>query len=97
MAEEETKKAYEEIDNMKKNHEREICMLNQFLSESRLPKEALRPAFASADVVKYDVGESLSDQRWKEEFKPFLEVRENDFSRRNEPYSWHSGYDRCNI
>ncbi|XP_038985906.1 kinesin-like protein KIN-12B isoform X1 [Phoenix dactylifera] len=98
VAEEETKKAYEEIHNLKKNHEREICTLNQFLSESRLPKEALRSAFAGADVAKYDGGESLSDQRWKEEFEPFLQDRDNDFSRGNEPtYTWHSGYDRCNI
>ena len=72
-------------------------MLNQFLAESRLPKEALKPALSHVDTAKYDGGgASLSDHQWREEFAPF-DQGGNEFSRGTEPHSWFSDYDRCNI
>lgn len=96
MAELETEKAYQEIDRLKKNYDQQITMLNQFLAESRLPKEALQPAVNHADTVKYDGGESLGDHQWREEFASYVQG-ESEFSRGTEPYSWFSDYDRCNI
>ncbi|CAL5413959.1 unnamed protein product [Camellia sinensis] len=95
-AEQETKKAYKQIDKLKKKHEKEISSLNQLLAESRLPTEATRPAYDDSDVVKYDAGES--DERWRAEFEPFYNVEEGGLSKLAEPpSSWFSGYDRCNI
>lgn len=101
LAEQETKKAREEIDNLKKNYDREIALLNQFLAESRLPRDALRPTEANdTDAAKYDEGVgSLTDQQWREEFEPFYQGTDNNtaFSNGSDPRSWFSGYDRCNI
>uniref|UniRef100_A0A5B6YNG2 Putative kinesin-like protein KIN12B n=1 Tax=Davidia involucrata TaxID=16924 RepID=A0A5B6YNG2_DAVIN len=100
-AEQETEKAYKQIDKLKKKHEKEISALNQLIAESRLPKEALPPAYEDSDMQKYDAGEphSTGDQRWREPFEPFYNVEESDFSKPAEPEhsSWFSGYDRCNI
>ncbi|KAG9447926.1 hypothetical protein H6P81_014054 [Aristolochia fimbriata] len=90
-AEEEAAKAHKEINKLKKKHETEIATLNQFLAESRLPKEALRPppAFATEDVAaKFDDGDCPSDQRWREEFEPFCQAGGS---------SWFAGYDQCNM
>ncbi|ONK72552.1 uncharacterized protein A4U43_C04F20610 [Asparagus officinalis] len=95
-AELETEKAYQEIDKLKKNYDQQIVTLNQFLAESRLPKEALKPAISDTDATKYDGGESLGDQQWREEFAPFGQG-DSEFSRGTEPYSWFADYDRCNI
>lgn len=99
LAEQETKKAREEIDNLKTNYDREIALLNQFLAESRLPRDALRPTEANdTNAAKYDEGGSLTDQRWREEFEPFYQGMDNNaFSNGSDPRSWFSGYDRCNI
>lgn len=97
MAEQETEKAYQEIEMLKKNYDRQILLLNQFVVESRLPKEAMQPQLVEADVAKFDRGESPTDQRWREEFEPFCEGVDNEFSKGTEPYSWYSDYDRCNI
>ncbi|KAI3961373.1 hypothetical protein MKW92_018205 [Papaver armeniacum] len=43
-AEQEAEKAYRQIQKLKKKHEKEISTLNQVVAESRLPKEAIRPA-----------------------------------------------------
>lgn len=94
-AELETEKAYKQIDQLKKNHENEIHILNEMLAESRLPKEAIRPAFDDhPSMTKYDEVEahSVGDQRWREEFEQF---KEEDSVL--QPSSWFSGYDRCNI
>ncbi|KAA8527878.1 hypothetical protein F0562_035253 [Nyssa sinensis] len=100
-AEQETEKAYRQINKMKKKHDNEISTLNQLLAESHLPKEASRPAYEDFNLEKPDAGElhSTGDQRWKEEFEPFYNVEESDFSKpaEPEPSSWFSGYDRCNI
>ncbi|XP_009415942.2 kinesin-like protein KIN-12A [Musa acuminata AAA Group] len=94
MAEQETEKAYQEIDNLKKNYDREISLLNQLLSESRLPREAL--TYTVFNEAKTG-GESLTDQRWREEFEPFCNRDDADFSKDTNPSSWFSSYDRCNI
>ncbi|KAK9159796.1 hypothetical protein Syun_006137 [Stephania yunnanensis] len=97
-AEKEAEKAYQEIDKLKKKHQQEITTLKQFLEESRLPKQALRPAYDDSIRVTRE-GECLnaSDQQWRGEFEPFHHEEENgEFSRLVEP-SWFSGYDRCNI
>lgn len=94
-AEQVAEKAHQEIDELKKKHEREITTLNQLLEESHVPKEALRPACSDADMAtKYGTGEG--DQRWGDKFESFCDV-DNEFSRIEEPSSWFSGYDRCNI
>ncbi|XP_068665503.1 kinesin-like protein KIN-12B [Aristolochia californica] len=93
--EEEAAMAHREIDRLKKKHETEISTLNQFLAESRLPKEALRPppAYDDTDLnldvaAKFDDVDCPSDQRWKEEFEPFCQARGS---------SWFAGYDQCNM
>lgn len=98
-AERETEKAYKQLDKFKKKHEREITSLNQCLAESRLPKEALRPAYNDSDMTKYDAEEphTMGDQRWKEEFEPFCNGEDGELAKLAEPSSWFSGYDRCNI
>ncbi|KAM0940908.1 hypothetical protein DsansV1_C18g0155271 [Dioscorea sansibarensis] len=97
IAEQETEKAYQEIEMLKKNYDRQILLLSQFCAESRLPKEAMQPTLVEADGAKFDGGESLTDQKWREEFEPFCEGVDNEFSKGTEPYTWYSDYDRCNI
>ncbi|KAF8388489.1 hypothetical protein HHK36_027161 [Tetracentron sinense] len=98
-AEQEAEKAYKQIDKLKKKHEREITTLNQFLAESRLPKEALRPAYEDADMTKHGGREcrNVDDQQWKEECEPFDHGENGEVSKLTEPSAWFSGYDRCNI
>ncbi|KAK9141043.1 hypothetical protein Scep_010724 [Stephania cephalantha] len=91
-AEKEAQKAYQEINKLKKKHQEEITTLKQFLEESRLPKQALRPAYDDSIRVTRE-GECLnaSDQQWRGEFEPFHHEEENgEFSRLVEP-SWFSG------
>ena len=99
LAEQETVKAYKQIDKLKKKHEKEIISLNQLVAESRLPKEAIRPAYDDSEVVKYEAGEppNTGEQRWQEEFEPFYKAEEGELLKLAEPSSWFSGYDRCNI
>ncbi|PON33439.1 Kinesin-like protein [Parasponia andersonii] len=97
-ATQEAEKAYKQLDNMKKKYDKEISTLNEHLAESRLPKDAIRPAFD--DTAKYDVGEEpceSSDQQWREEFEPFYNGEDGELPRLAKPSSWFSGYDRCNI
>ncbi|KAK9138520.1 hypothetical protein Sjap_009114 [Stephania japonica] len=98
-AEKEAEKAYQEIDKLKKKHQEEITTLKQFLEESRLPKEALRPVYDdSVRVTHEEECLNAGDQQWRGEFEPFHHEEENGegSSRLVEP-SWFSGYDRCNI
>ena len=98
-AEQETEKAHKQIDKLKRKHEHEISTLNELLSESRLPKEAIQPAYDNFDIAKYDASEihDAGDQRWREEFKPFYNGEDGELSKLGENSSWFSGYDRCNI
>ncbi|WOL11373.1 kinesin-like protein KIN-12A [Canna indica] len=98
MAEQETEKAYQEIDNLKKNYDREITLLNQLLTDSRLPKEAhTYNQFTEPEASKDVELESLTDQRWREEFEPFCDKDDTNLSKDTNPTSWFSGYDQCNI
>ncbi|KAK3414663.1 hypothetical protein EUGRSUZ_L00643 [Eucalyptus grandis] len=98
-AEQETKKAYQEIDNLKNEHQTEIQTVNRLLAESRLPNESCGAAADDFPVAKYDNGEpqNADDQQWKEEFKEFYGGEDGELSRLVEPKSWFMGYDSCNI
>ncbi|KAG6785287.1 hypothetical protein POTOM_011017 [Populus tomentosa] len=100
-AEQEAVKANKHVNKLKRKHEDEISSLKELVAESRLPKEARRPAHNDCDMPKYDAGEPLSegDERWREEFEPFYNVEdgEGELSKLAEPSAWFSGYDRCNI
>ncbi|TQD72498.1 hypothetical protein C1H46_041971 [Malus baccata] len=98
-AKQEADKAYMKIEKLKKKHEKEISSLNELIAESRLPKEAIQPAYDGSNMAKYDAGEphSLSDQIWREEFEPFYNGEEGELRKLAEPSLWFSGYDRCNI
>ena len=98
MAEEETEKARNQIDKLKKTHETEINALNHIIAESRLPKESLQDPYTD-NAAKFDAEErhSAGDDRWKEEFQAFYNIDDELSSKFAEPSSWFSGYDRCNI
>ena len=98
-AEQETEKAHKQIDKLKRKFEHEISTRNELLAESRLPKEAIPPAYDNFDIAKHDAGEihDASEQRWQEEFEPFYNVEDGELSKLAENLSWFSGYDRCNI
>ncbi|XP_031254790.1 kinesin-like protein KIN-12B [Pistacia vera] len=97
-AEQETAKAYKQIDQLKKKHEIDIRTLNEIIVEPRLPKEAIQPIYNDSDAAKYNVKEphDEGDQQWREEFKLFY-TEDSELSKLAEPSSWFSGYDRCNI
>ncbi|KAG8661415.1 hypothetical protein MANES_01G003100v8 [Manihot esculenta] len=98
-AEQETSKAYKQIDKLKRKHENEINTLNELLAESRVPKETIQPACNDVKTAKYDTGDHFNEgERWREEFEPFYNNGEHgELSKLAEPSSWFSGYDRCNI
>jgi kinesin family member 15 len=93
MAELETEKAYQEIDNLKKNYDQEILSLNQRLTEVSEEKAAVRPTkLSDLEPAKYDTAGSHSDQQWQEVQGGSFEV-----SKGTDLNSWFSGYDKCNI
>jgi kinesin family protein 15 len=99
-AEQEAVKANKQINKLKRKHENEISSLKELVAESRLPREAIRPAHNDdCNMPKYDAGEPLGegDQQWREEFEPFYKAKDGELSKLAEPSSWFSGYDRCNI
>ncbi|GFP94193.1 kinesin-like protein kin12b [Phtheirospermum japonicum] len=63
------------------NAYKEIEKLNSMLAAPHMPKEEYPPETE---------GQATVDQQWQEEFAPSYGVAE-------EPSSWFSGYDRCNI
>ncbi|KAK4420079.1 Kinesin-like protein KIN-12B [Sesamum alatum] len=63
------------------NAYKEMDKLNKLLAASHMPKEE----FSAEDTEG-----AVADQQWREEFAPSYGVEE-------EPSSWFSGYDRCNI
>ncbi|XP_062164877.1 kinesin-like protein KIN-12B isoform X2 [Alnus glutinosa] len=98
-AEQETEKAYKQVDKLKKKHEKEINTLNEVLA-SRLPREAIQPIYDDSHNAKYEAGDAhnASDQRWREEFESFYDGKDDgELPKLTEPSSWFSGYDRCNI
>lgn len=93
---------YQEMENLKKNYDKQIVVLNQFRAESELPNDTLGKTPEKEDppanmAPKYDASESLSDQRWREEFEPFSINGSGEVSKGTDPNSWFLGYDRCNI
>jgi kinesin family protein 15 len=98
-AEQETEKAFKQIDKLKKKHEKEINTLNELLA-SRLPREAIQPIYDDTHNAKHEAGDvhDASDQRWREEFESFYDGEgDGELPKLTEPSSWFSGYDRCNI
>ncbi|GAB2295661.1 Belongs to the TRAFAC class myosin-kinesin ATPase super [Dionaea muscipula] len=100
-AEDETAMAYKQINELRKKHEMEIHMKTEY----RLPKQASEDAYLHSHVAKYDIEDedphhhhlSSDEQAWKQEFEPFYNGKDSEFLKFDEPSSWFSGYDKCNI
>ncbi|KAJ6844708.1 kinesin-like protein KIN-12B [Iris pallida] len=56
VAEDETEKAYQEIDRLKENYDREIITLNKLVEEAHSPNDTRPPAPYGSDV-EFDLGE----------------------------------------
>ncbi|OEL21050.1 Kinesin-like protein KIN12B [Dichanthelium oligosanthes] len=101
VAEQETEKAYQEIDNLKKNYDQEILALNQRLAESsqsQCKDGAVQPEEASdLEAPRYDTAGSPSGQQWKEEFNTLQQGGSFEVSKSTDLNSWFYGYDKCNI
>ncbi|KAG8044537.1 hypothetical protein GUJ93_ZPchr0061g33659 [Zizania palustris] len=98
LAEQETEKAYQEIDNLKKNYDQEILALNQRLTEFLQHKDSTLPIEPSdIETAKYDTAGSPGDQQWREEFNAFQQGGSFEVSKSTDLNSWFSGYDKCNI
>uniref|UniRef100_A0A0A9CUB9 Kinesin-like protein n=1 Tax=Arundo donax TaxID=35708 RepID=A0A0A9CUB9_ARUDO len=100
LAEQETEKAYQEIDNLKKNYDREILALNQRLTESESSphEDAVQPAEPSdLEPARYDTADSPGDQQWREEFSTLQQGGSFEVSKSTDLNSWFYGYDKCNI
>lgn len=95
LAEQETEKAYQEIDNLKKNYDLEIVSLNQRLTEYSQQNDATPPPAASGDLesaARYDtVAGSGSELDALHQHGSLEVTMSTDLN------SWFSGYDRCNI
>ncbi|WCJ27531.1 phragmoplast-associated kinesin-related protein putative [Euphorbia peplus] len=96
-AEQESAKAFRQIDKLKRKHQNEISTIKMLHEESRLPKEAIQAPYNDCETAKYDT--HSESERWREEFEPLFNKCEEDgeLSKLAEPSSWFSGYDRCNI
>ncbi|CAM0905071.1 unnamed protein product [Alopecurus aequalis] len=101
LAEQETEKAYQEIDNLKKNYDQEIVSLNQRLTEYSQHNDATSLPAVSINLEsapRYDtVGGSPSDQQWQGELDGFHQGGSLEVTKSTDLNSWFSGYDRCNI
>ncbi|KAE8667192.1 Kinesin-like protein KIN12B [Hibiscus syriacus] len=97
-AEQETEKARRQIDKLKRKHEHEFGTLNELLTESRLPKDAIQQTSDNVDIAKHVVGfhASNTDQQWRQAFEPLYNGEDGELNLA-ENSSWFSGYDRCNI
>ncbi|KAG2571388.1 hypothetical protein PVAP13_7KG011800 [Panicum virgatum] len=99
VAEQETEKAYQEIDNLKKNYDQEILALNQRLTESsqsQCKDVAVQPE-EPFQAPRYDTAGSPRGQQWKEEFNTLQQGGSFEVSKSTDLNSWFSGYDKCNI
>jgi kinesin family member 15 len=90
---------YQEMENLKKNYDKQIVVLNQLRAE--LPKDTLEETPGKEETPanvspKYDASD-ISDQRWREEFEPLGINGSGEVSKGTDPNSWFLGYDRCNI
>ncbi|KAM0846554.1 hypothetical protein ACQ4PT_055604 [Festuca glaucescens] len=101
LAEQETEKAYQEIDNLKKNYDQEIVWLNQRLTEYSQHSDVTPQPVASSNLepaARYDtVGGSTSEQPWQGELNAFHQRESLEVTKSTDLNSWFSGYDRCNI
>lgn len=100
-AEQETQKAYKEMDALKRKHEDMVNTHTRFLVEPHLTDDALPPYHEdNASIAKYDSEdvETANDEQWRDEFKAFYDKGgEDNLLKLETPASWFSGYDRCNI
>uniref|UniRef100_J3LWY5 Kinesin-like protein n=2 Tax=Oryza brachyantha TaxID=4533 RepID=J3LWY5_ORYBR len=97
LAEQETEKAYQEIDNLKKNYDQEIVALNHRLAESSHHEEtALTMEPCDMETAKYDTAGSPGEQQWRE-FNYEGSGGSFEVSKSTDLNSWFSGYDKCNI
>jgi kinesin family protein 15 len=94
VAEQETEKAYQEIDNLKKNYDQEILALKQRLTESSQCKDdTLRPHEPNDLEPRYDTAGNPSGQ----EFNTLQQGGSLEVSKSTDLNSWFYGYDKCNI
>ncbi|KAF8765951.1 hypothetical protein HU200_007989 [Digitaria exilis] len=100
-AEQETEKAYQEIDNLKKNYDQEIVALNQRLAEScqsQCKDGAVEPEEPiDLEPPRYDTAGSPSGEPWKDEFSTLKQGGSFEVSKSTDLNSWFYGYDKCNI
>jgi kinesin family protein 15 len=98
VAEQETEKAYQEIDNLKKNYDQEILALKQRLTESSQCKDdTVQPQEPNnLEPPRYDTAGSPSGQIWKE-FNTLQQGGSFEVSKSTDLNSWFYGYDKCNI
>lgn len=94
---EESKKAYKQIDHLKRKHEKDVCIC-QLPANSCLPKETVGPVYHDSNVVEDDAVrlDSKADERYRDDFESY-NAEEDSPRLVEEPSSWFSGYDRCNI
>ncbi|KAL8088799.1 hypothetical protein AgCh_038545 [Apium graveolens] len=95
---EESKKAYKQIDDLKRKHEKDVCTC-QVLPNSCLLEETVGHFYHDSKMVEDDaVGlDSKADERRRDDFESFYNAEEDSTRLVEEPSSWFSGYDRCNI
>lgn len=92
-AEQEAAKAYKQIGKLKKKYEIEISTLNELLSKTRLPMEAIHPT-CNDFVLPTDDDTKL--QHSANQFEAIYNEEDSELAKLEEQ-SWFSGYDRCNI
>ncbi|KAK1356399.1 Phragmoplast-associated kinesin-related protein [Heracleum sosnowskyi] len=95
---EESKKAYKQIDDLKRKRETDVCTC-QLPANSCLLKETVGPVYHDSNMVEDDaVGlDSKADERYRDNFESFYNAEVDSPRLVEEPSSWFSGYDRCNI
>lgn len=95
---EESKKAYKQIDDLKRKHEKDVCTCSHLLANSCPPKETVGPVYHDSNMAGDDpVGlDNNASNRGRDDFESFYSAEEST-RLLEEPSSWFSGYDRCNI
>ncbi|WVZ85012.1 hypothetical protein U9M48_031976 [Paspalum notatum var. saurae] len=99
VAEQETEKAYQEIDSLKKNYDQEILALKQRVAEfTECKDDAVHPEEPrDLEPPRYDTGGSPGGQQWNEELNTSQQGRSFEVSKSTDLNSWFYGYDKCNI
>ncbi|KAL6851564.1 hypothetical protein ACP4OV_020497 [Aristida adscensionis] len=93
------KKAYQEIDKLKKTYDQEILVQNQSLAGSSQHNDIEPAEPTDLEPARYDTAGSPGDQQWGEEFSSTLQQGGGSFevSKSTDLNSWFYGYDKCNI